>query len=187
MLIFGSVCFGLVIGWVTYRTLRRSPSNGLSDIAIVIGAVGGAAITTLFPSETEMFSYYCLGLAIGFFAYLIVAGSIATRSRKNPELHEINEWLGGPPIGSTANAPIIVRPAVVPPPPPPPPLQEYLVTPITRETANAPIIVRPAGTPPPPPPPPQEEWLGTPPIIKPEDTLPKKEPDGAPPIVKPST
>jgi uncharacterized membrane protein YeaQ/YmgE (transglycosylase-associated protein family) len=144
MLITGSICFGLVIGWVTYRTLRRSPTNGLSDIAVIIGAVGGAAITTLFPYGTEMFSYYCFGLAIGFFAYLIVAGIIVARSRKNTELAAINEWLGAPPIGRTANAPIIVRPAVVPPPPPPPPSQqEYLCIPVTREPAGAPVIVRP--------------------------------------------
>ena len=39
---WGALCFGLVIGWVTYRTLRRKEgSNALSDIATVIGAVGG--------------------------------------------------------------------------------------------------------------------------------------------------
>jgi len=97
MLIIGSICFGLVIGWVTSRTLRRSQTNGLSDIATVIGAVGGAAITTLFPSGTEMFSYYCIGLIIGFFAYLIVAGIISARSKENPELNNIDELLGGPP------------------------------------------------------------------------------------------
>ena len=68
----GSLCFGIVIGWITYRTLRRKDGTGLSDIAGVIGAVGGAAITDLFgPKDT--FSSYCVGLAIGFFAYLIVA------------------------------------------------------------------------------------------------------------------
>jgi uncharacterized membrane protein YeaQ/YmgE (transglycosylase-associated protein family) len=72
MQIAGAICFGIVIGWITYRTLRRKDGTGLSDIAGVIGAVGGAAITGLFATK-EAFGAYCIGLAIGFFAYLIVA------------------------------------------------------------------------------------------------------------------
>lgn len=69
----GAICFGLVIGWVTYRTLRRSEDKvGLSDIATVLGVVGGAAVTTLFE-DSGLFGFYALGLAIGFFGYLIVA------------------------------------------------------------------------------------------------------------------
>jgi uncharacterized membrane protein YeaQ/YmgE (transglycosylase-associated protein family) len=69
----GALCFGLVIGWITYRTLRRrAEAVALSDIATVIGAVGGAAVTGLFKSET-LFGAYCIGLAIGFFLYLIIA------------------------------------------------------------------------------------------------------------------
>ncbi|MEO5890932.1 MAG: hypothetical protein ABIQ31_11800 [Ferruginibacter sp.] len=68
----GSICFGVVIGWITYRTLRRKDGTGLSDIATVIGALGGAAVTTLFATK-ELFSYYCIGLAAGFFGYFIVA------------------------------------------------------------------------------------------------------------------
>jgi len=68
----GAVCFGLVIGWVTYRTLRRnSGSTQLSDIASVLGAVGGAAVTQLFHDKT-LFAGYCIGLAIGFFLYFVV-------------------------------------------------------------------------------------------------------------------
>src|SRR5207248_1563475 len=45
----GALCFGVVIGWITYRTLRRSSETvALSDIATVVGAVGGAAVTGLF-------------------------------------------------------------------------------------------------------------------------------------------
>jgi uncharacterized membrane protein YeaQ/YmgE (transglycosylase-associated protein family) len=69
----GALCFGLVIGWVTYRTLRRrSETVALSDIATVIGAVGGAAVTGLFKDQA-LFGAYCIGLAIGFFLYLIIA------------------------------------------------------------------------------------------------------------------
>ncbi len=69
----GALCFGLVIGWITYRTLRRrSETVALSDIAAVIGAVGGAAVTGLFDAR-DLFGAYSIGLAAGFFLYLIVA------------------------------------------------------------------------------------------------------------------
>ena len=68
----GAICFGIVIGWVTYRTLRHNQSSGLSDIATVIGAVGGAAITAIFTTD-QLFGGYCVGLAIGFFAYFVVS------------------------------------------------------------------------------------------------------------------
>ncbi len=68
----GAACFGLVVGWITYRTLRRREGvAALSDIATVVGAVGGAAVTALFRSET-LFGWYSIGLVVGFFAYLVV-------------------------------------------------------------------------------------------------------------------
>ena len=89
----GALAFGVVIGWVTYRTLRRNKPNGLSDIATVIGAIGGATITGLFPRESETFGYYGIGLFIGFVGYLIIGG-ISSAVAKQP----LNEWLGEPPV-----------------------------------------------------------------------------------------
>ena len=66
----GALCFGLVIGWISYRTLRLTAgTTALSDIATVIAAVGGAAVTALIRSDV-LFGLYCIGLALGFFAYL---------------------------------------------------------------------------------------------------------------------
>jgi len=87
----GALLFGVVVGWVAYRTLRRSAASGLSDIATVIGAVGGAAITGLFPALTDLFGSYCIGLAIGFFGYLITAIFVA------PKGAGVSEWLGDAP------------------------------------------------------------------------------------------
>src|SRR5262249_33284976 len=70
--LIGAICFGIVIGWVTYRTLRRSQTTGLSDIATVVGAVSGAAITGIWKPGAEVFGGYCIGLFVGFFAYLII-------------------------------------------------------------------------------------------------------------------
>lgn len=85
--IFGAACFGFVIGWVTYRTLRRKTGiSPLSDIATVIGAVGGAGVTSLFRSE-DLFAGYSIGLAIGFLSYLVI-GRLTSDSEK------LNKWMG---------------------------------------------------------------------------------------------
>ena len=66
----GALFFGLVIGWISYRILRMTTSTtALSDITAIIAAVGGAAVITLFRSDV-LFGWYCIGLALGFFAYL---------------------------------------------------------------------------------------------------------------------
>jgi hypothetical protein len=65
----GALFFGLVIGWISYRTLRLTAGTSvLSDVVIIIGAVGGAAVTALFRSDV-LFGWYCIGLTLGFFAY----------------------------------------------------------------------------------------------------------------------
>jgi hypothetical protein len=69
----GAFSFGLVIGWITYRTLRHREGNAsISDIASVIAAVGGGAIVSLFR-EAILFGLYAIGLGVGFFLYLIIA------------------------------------------------------------------------------------------------------------------
>ncbi|MGB2678400.1 MAG: hypothetical protein WAN12_15045 [Candidatus Acidiferrum sp.] len=107
----GAFCFGIVVGWVTYRTLRRTPTNGLSDIATVIGAIGGATVTALFTHESGDFGMYCIGLLIGFFGYLIVA-----TKKDSPD------WMGSEPHGSPGGSATLSTgvPVIVPTPPPPP-------------------------------------------------------------------
>ena len=83
----GAACFGLVIGWITYRTLRRREGAAvLSDIATVIGVVGGAAVTTLFKNDV-VFSSYCIGLAIGFFSYFFIGLFVFSKDK-------VDRWMG---------------------------------------------------------------------------------------------
>lgn len=85
--VIGATCFGLVIGWITYRTLRRREGAvALSDIATVLGAVGGAAVTGLF-GEAYLFGAYSVGLAVGFFAYFFVA--LAVHGKE-----DAGRWMG---------------------------------------------------------------------------------------------
>jgi hypothetical protein len=72
MLGSGPFWFGVVIGFVTYRTLKHKKDAGISDIASVIGAVGGATIVKLFPTGSDRFDHYAMGFAVGFFLFLIV-------------------------------------------------------------------------------------------------------------------
>lgn len=90
--IIGALCFGIVVGWITYRTLRRTTTTGLSDIATVIGAVSGAAITGIWKPGTGSFGAYCIGLILGFFAYLL----IAVKNKSAPE------WMGSEPTNAGA-------------------------------------------------------------------------------------
>ena len=41
----GSICFGVVIGWITYFTMRKNTKpRTLSDITVIISALVGPAI-----------------------------------------------------------------------------------------------------------------------------------------------
>jgi hypothetical protein len=91
--LWGATAFGVVVGWITYRTLRRTKASGLGDLVTVIGAVGGAAVTSLFPAGSEAFGCYGIGLAAGFFFYLLVSLLIA---RRTANWSAVEEWLGEP-------------------------------------------------------------------------------------------
>ncbi len=96
---FGALVFGLVVGWISYRTLRLTGgANVLSDIATIIAAVGSAAVVTLLKSDV-LFGLYAVGLAIGFFAYLAVGLRLYG-------IQEVRPWQAPP------------APSPAPPPPP---------------------------------------------------------------------
>ncbi|MEU9273165.1 hypothetical protein AB0E04_48555 [Streptomyces sp. NPDC048251] len=70
VLTVGVFCFGLLIGFITYRTLiRTTVQASISDLATVIGAVGGAAITAIIDPESDLFGWYAIALLIGFVIY----------------------------------------------------------------------------------------------------------------------
>ena len=70
VLTIGVVCFGLLIGFVTYRTLVRATSSAsISDLATVIGAVGGGAVTVIAKPGTDLFGWYAIALLAGFILY----------------------------------------------------------------------------------------------------------------------
>ena len=74
----GSLCFGAVIGWITYYTMRKNTRpRSLSDLTVILVALVGPAILAVFPAPVAeirqtMFGYYGIGLASGFFLYYIM-------------------------------------------------------------------------------------------------------------------
>jgi hypothetical protein len=68
----GAACFGVAVSYLTYRRLVRGSSQPvLSDLAVLVGVIGGAAVTGLFAPEAEVFAWYAIGLLGGlalFFA-----------------------------------------------------------------------------------------------------------------------
>lgn len=77
----GAAGFGIIIGWYVYFINRyRKEDVQFSDIATVIGIIGGGAILALFPTGTDLFGAYGIGLFIGFFAYLITLSLQVRRS-----------------------------------------------------------------------------------------------------------
>ena|SRR5207245_1232679 len=103
----GALLFGIVIGWISYRTLRLTAGTAvLSDFATIIGAVGGAAVTALFRSDV-LFGLYCVGLALGFFAYL--GYGVYTYGKQEVEpWHKISVPVTSVPISQIPAAPVPV-------------------------------------------------------------------------------
>jgi hypothetical protein len=81
MQLIGAGCFGAILGWYLYFINRyRSGPVDFGDIVTILGAIGGAGVLALFPSGTDLFGAYGIGLAIGFFLYYAILSSMVARS-----------------------------------------------------------------------------------------------------------
>lgn len=76
----GAFAFGLVLGWFLYYLNRYRKDVSLADLTTVVGAIGGAAVLSLFPAESDLFGAYGVGLAVGFFGYLVLLVVLVTVS-----------------------------------------------------------------------------------------------------------
>ena len=108
VMVVGAVCFGVTVGFITYRALVRTTDRAaVSDIAAVIRAVAGGAVTGLFnPEQTDLFGWYSIGLVAGvavfFLLYLMMNGRADTakvmsgRTITGPGLRENSGGPGAP-------------------------------------------------------------------------------------------
>ena len=70
--LLGAGGFGAIIGWYVYFINRyRKDDVQFSDLTTVISIIGGGAILALFPTGTDLFGAYGIGLFAGFFLYFI--------------------------------------------------------------------------------------------------------------------
>lgn len=80
----GAFFFGLLLGWVFYRTLRlKARANVLAEISTIIGALAGAAVLALFKSDV-LFGLYAIGLVIGFFVYFAIDVLLSSNQKAQP-------------------------------------------------------------------------------------------------------
>jgi hypothetical protein len=69
----GPLVFGVVVGFVTYRTLiRTTQKTSIGDLATIITAIAGGAITKLFGADQRSFAWYAIGLACGLAIYFLI-------------------------------------------------------------------------------------------------------------------
>ncbi|MGQ4487869.1 hypothetical protein LRE75_07345 [Streptomyces sp. 372A] len=83
--LWGAWAFGVVIGWIAYRTLRRTTDGPrIADLVTVIAALGGGTVVSTQFAEPDLFAMYGIGLLVGFFAYL-VTGSLMDRAARKAD------------------------------------------------------------------------------------------------------
>jgi hypothetical protein len=71
--LLGAGGFGALVGWYVYYINRYRKSDvQLTDLVTLIGVIGGGAVLALFPSRTDLFGAYGIGLFGGFFGYFLV-------------------------------------------------------------------------------------------------------------------
>jgi hypothetical protein len=79
--LWGAAFFGALIGWYVYFLNRyRTGDVQISDIATLLGVVGGGAILTLFPAKSDLFGAYGIGLFGGFFLYFMTLVLMVAKS-----------------------------------------------------------------------------------------------------------
>lgn len=64
----GTACFGAVIGWCVYYSMRRWDNYGPSQLGVLITAVLGGAVSSFFAGTYNV-GAYGVGVATGFFLY----------------------------------------------------------------------------------------------------------------------
>jgi hypothetical protein len=70
---FGALVFGAVVGFITYRTLVRTVDKAaIADLATVLGAIGGGAVTKLYDPSGRPFAWYAIGLGAGMALLFVV-------------------------------------------------------------------------------------------------------------------
>ncbi|MFD9738171.1 hypothetical protein [Umezawaea sp. NPDC059074] len=72
MTVVGALVFGLVVGFITYRTLVRTADKAaVTDLVAVVGVIGGGVVTNLYDPAGDPFAWYAIGLALGMAVFFL--------------------------------------------------------------------------------------------------------------------
>lgn len=75
------------------------PSACIERYRRSIGAIGGAAVLALFPAQSGLFAAYGIGLAVGFFVYVVILiiATLSTAGLKGlaDQQDKKNPFMGG--------------------------------------------------------------------------------------------
>ena len=72
MTVVGALVFGLVVGFITYRTLVRTTDKAaITDLTAVIAAIGGGTVTRLYDPSGTPFAWYAIGLGFGMLVFFL--------------------------------------------------------------------------------------------------------------------
>jgi|GEM_PF-3579406 len=78
----GALAFGVAIGFLTYRTLVRTADKAaITDLAAVLGAVGGGVVTTLYDPAGRPFAWYAIGLLAGLAVFFLAFWAMNGRAK----------------------------------------------------------------------------------------------------------
>jgi hypothetical protein len=70
--VVGALVFGLVVGFITYRTLVRTADKAaITDLVAVVGVLGGGVVTNLYDPAGDQFAWYAIGLALGMATFFL--------------------------------------------------------------------------------------------------------------------
>jgi hypothetical protein len=79
---FGALAFGVAIGFLTYRTLVRTADKAaITDLAAVLGAVGGGVVTKLYDPAARPFAWYAIGLLAGLAMFFLAFWAMNGRTK----------------------------------------------------------------------------------------------------------
>lgn len=80
--LLGAGGFGALVGWHVYFINRyRKAEVQITDLATLVGVLGGGAVLSLFPAGTDLFGAYGIGLFAGFLSYFLVLAVLVARSQ----------------------------------------------------------------------------------------------------------
>ncbi len=72
----GAACFGIAVGYLTYRTLVGAAAHASIAVLAAAAVVGGAAVTGLFAPGTSVFGWYSIGLLAGMAVFFAIFGRL---------------------------------------------------------------------------------------------------------------